>query len=63
MVRDMARYYRLDPALRAQKLAEWNRPTWWPPLALVALVAAVAWRARVTLRRRERMNARGEVLA
>jgi ABC-type transport system substrate-binding protein len=63
MVRDMARYYRLDPALRAQKLAEWNRPTWWPPLALVALIAAIAWRARATLRRRERMNARGEVLA
>jgi ABC-type transport system substrate-binding protein len=63
MVRDMARYYRLDPALRAQKLAEWNRPTWWPPLALVALIAGIAWRARITLRRRERMNARGEVLA
>jgi len=63
MVRDMARYYRLDPALRVQKLREWNRPTWWPIAAIVLAVAVVGWRARATFRRRERMNARGEVLA
>jgi membrane protein implicated in regulation of membrane protease activity len=46
-----------------RKLAEWNRPVWWP-MILVALLAltlvAIGWRS---LRRRERMNARGEVLA
>jgi len=63
MVRDMARYYRLDPALRAEKLAAWNRPTWWPIAAIAIALLAVGWRARATFRRRERTNARGEVLA
>jgi ABC-type transport system substrate-binding protein len=63
MVRDMARYYRLDPTLRSEKLAQWNRPTWWPVAAIVLAIGLVAWRARVAFRRRERMNARGEVLA
>jgi len=63
MIRDMAKYYRLDPALRAVKQAEWNRPIWWPPVVLSLAVIALfvfAWRA---FRRRERLNARGEVLA
>jgi ABC-type oligopeptide transport system substrate-binding subunit len=63
MIRDMAKYYRLDPAQRAAKQAQWNHPTWWPPLALTGLVMllfGLAWRA---FRRRERVNARGEVLA
>ncbi len=63
MIRDMAKYYRLDPAQRAAKLAQWNRPTWWPPVLLVALVVllfVLGWRA---FRRRERLNARGQVLA
>lgn len=63
MVRDMARYYRIDPALRVQKLAEWNRPTWWPPVLLVALLVLAVWGARRSFRQRERLNARGELLA
>ena len=63
MLRDMARYYRIDPALRAQKQAEWNRPSWWPPVVLVLVLMAAVWGARRTFRRRERLNARGEVLA
>ena len=46
-----------------RKLAEWNRPVWWPMVLLgVALLTlvAVGWRS---LKRRERTNARGEVLA
>lgn len=55
MIRDMARYYRLDPAERVAKLAQWNAPVLWP-LALIALglLAAVlwAWRsARATAQR------------
>jgi len=63
MMRDMARYYRIDPAMRARKQAEWNRPTWWPPLLIVALLALAVWGARRSFRIRERLNARGEVLA
>ncbi len=63
MIRDMAKYYRLDPAQRTAKLAQWNQPTWWPPVLLAALVVllfVLGWRA---FRRRERLNARGQVLA
>ncbi len=63
LIRDQGRYWRLDVAERVRKLAEWNRPLWWPLLAgLMALGALIAfgWRS---LKRRERMNARGEVIA
>ena len=63
MVRDMARYYRIDPALRAKKQAEWNHPTWWPPVLIVALLVLAVWGARRSFRQRERLNARGEMLA
>ena len=63
LVRDMAKYYRIDPALRAQKQAEWNKPAWWPPVLIVLALLAIAWAGRRTFQRRERLNARGEVLA
>jgi hypothetical protein len=52
IVRDHISYLRLDPELRAQKIAAWNQPIWWPiPLIVLALVAAIvpagfAWRRR-----------------
>jgi ABC-type transport system substrate-binding protein len=62
MFRDMSKYYRLDTAMRAQKLAEWNRPVYWP-LAIFALLAlALAWWARRSFKRRERTSARGELV-
>ena len=57
IVRNHISYLRLDPALRASKIAEWNRPVWWPiPLLAIALLAAIvpAWFA---WRRRERETA------
>ncbi len=58
LIRDMAKYYRLDPAQRAQLQARWNPPVLWPlglvGLALLAL-AGLAWRS---FRARERMTAR-----
>ena len=58
LIRDMAKYYRLDPALRTAKQAEWNAPVYWP-LALLALVlAAVLWGARISFKRREGATAR-----
>ena len=63
LIRDHGRYVRLDADARTARLGEWNKPLWWP-LALIALVVVVGlWAARRTLRKRERMNARGEVLA
>jgi hypothetical protein len=59
----MAKYYRIDPVLRAQKQAEWNKPAWWPPVLIVLALLAIAWAGRRTFQRRERLNARGEVLA
>ncbi|HVN35322.1 MAG TPA: ABC transporter substrate-binding protein [Casimicrobiaceae bacterium] len=57
IVRNHIGYLRLDPELRARKLAEWNKPVWWPiPLLVIALLAATvpAWFA---WRRRERETA------
>jgi ABC-type transport system substrate-binding protein len=62
LIRDAGRYWRLDVDERVRKLAEWNRPIWWPLiLGLAALIALVAYAWR-SLRRRERSNARGEVV-
>jgi len=52
IIRNHIGYLRLDPALRAKKVAEWNQPIWWPlPLVLLLLGVAVlpawaAWRRR-----------------
>jgi ABC-type transport system substrate-binding protein len=58
LIRDMAMYYRIDPARRAAKQAEWNSPVMWPlalmVLALTGLVG-VGWRS---LRARETATAR-----
>jgi ABC-type transport system substrate-binding protein len=63
LIRDHGRYLRIDSAQRVKSLREWNQPVWWP--AILAVIAAIALLlpARAMLRRRERTNARGEVLA
>ena len=38
IIRNHIGYLRLDPELRASKIAEWNRPIWWP-IPLIALAA------------------------
>lgn len=49
IVRDNLQYLRIDPALRVQKIDEWNQPVWWPLPALAALpllgflVAWITW--------------------
>ena len=63
LIRDHGQYLRLDVAERVRKLAEWNRPVWWPMVLgglVVLALAGLGWRS---LRRRERTNARGEVIA
>ncbi|OVZ62989.1 peptide ABC transporter substrate-binding protein [Pigmentiphaga sp. NML080357] len=54
MIRNNLQYLKIDPALRASKIAEWNRPVWWPvalAAALLVLLALPAWRM---VRRRDR---------
>ena len=63
MIRDMARYYKIDSAERVRKQAEWNHPVWWPLAAIAALLVAGLAVGLRSFRRRERMNARGEVMA
>ena len=57
IIRNHIAYLRLDPAVRAQKIAQWNKPIWWPvPLILLALIGVIvpAWRG---YRRREQETA------
>ena len=58
MIRDMAKYYRVDPVLRAAKQAEWNHPIEWPLAVLGLGVLAVGWVARRSFRAREDATAR-----
>lgn len=61
LIRDMARYYRIDVSLRAHLQAQWNRPIRWPLLLLAAVllgVAIAAWRQH---RRAEHSDARGRL--
>src|SRR5690606_20718946 len=30
MVRNTLQYLKIDPALRAARIDQWNRPVWWP---------------------------------
>jgi ABC-type transport system substrate-binding protein len=62
MIRDMARYYRIDTAERVRRQAQWNQPVWWPMALLVAVGAAVVWLALRSFRRRDQLDARGQVL-
>jgi len=63
IVLDKGRYLRLDAQERAKALAQWNRPVWWPLIVAVLVLCALLLVAVRSFRRRERTNARGEVLA
>ena len=57
MVRNTLQFLKIDSARRAERIAQWNTPVWWPLwLLLVLLVLAIypAWRV---LQRRERATA------
>jgi ABC-type transport system substrate-binding protein len=48
LIKDTAKYYRLDPALRVARQHEWNQPTFWPlwlAAGLLAVVGVFGWRA------------------
>ena len=57
LIRDMAKYYRVDPAVRVEKQAEWNHPVWWPLVLLVLLALTPVWIARRGYQARQRATA------
>lgn len=59
MVRDTLQYYRINPALRAEKIAQWNAPVWWPLWLLVGLALLGLVPAYRVIRRRESATALG----
>ena len=63
LIRDHGRYLRLDVKAREAALVAWNKPVWWPLVLIVIGLVAVFVFTRRSMRIRERMNARGEVLA
>jgi ABC-type transport system substrate-binding protein len=63
LIRDQGRYLRLDVAQRVKRQQEWNAQVWWPMLLLCGALAVLVLVAVRSFRRRERMNARGEVMA
>ena len=62
LANDRLMYLKVDPALRARKLAEWNKPIVWPVAVMAALLLLAVIPAVRTYRRRERETA-GRTLA
>ena len=60
---DRLRYLRVDGALRARKIAEWNQPKVWPLGIGVVLLALALWPAWSHYRRRESADARASRVA
>jgi ABC-type transport system substrate-binding protein len=63
LFRDQGRFLRLDVNQRVASISQWNRSLWWPLLGVLVIAVALLMVARNNLRKRERTNARGEVLA
>jgi oligopeptide transport system substrate-binding protein len=55
---DTAKYRGVDGPRRARLQAEWNRPNYWPAIALLLLVIAGSIPAAATVRQRSRRKAR-----
>ena len=62
MARNGLKFQRVDAAQRAARREEWNRPVWWPVIALLVLLLVSAIPAYRGYRRRERMAGR-EIVA
>lgn len=57
MVRNTLQYFRLDPALRVEKIKQWNPPVWWPLWLLLGLALLGAFPAYKVVKRRESATA------
>ena len=58
VIRDETWYYRIDPAARVAKQAEWNKPTWWPIVLLALAALGMAWIGRRSYRARQQATAK-----
>jgi ABC-type transport system substrate-binding protein len=63
LLRDMAKYYRVDPALRTKMQAEWNQPVWWPMVLLLLGALAMVLAGRRSFLARESATARPDAPA
>jgi ABC-type transport system substrate-binding protein len=63
VINDKAKYFDIDTELRKQKLAQWNRPRFWPLGLGVLLFALLSWPALRLYRRREAASARQSRIA
>ena len=59
MANNALKYRRIEPQLRLEMQAQWNRPVLWPVIALVLLVLLVVLPAFLAFRRQQRMTALG----
>ncbi len=59
MIREVLEYRRIDPAMRARLVGQWNPPHFWPLWAIVALFLLGLWPAWRAFKARERTNALG----
>jgi len=50
-----------DVPERVAKLKAWNRPDYWPLIVLAVIAALLVIPVRYAMRRRERINGRGEL--
>ena len=58
MIRDMARYYRIDATQRVLRQREWNQPAYWPLAGIALLLLLVAYGGWRSFRRFENKTAR-----
>ena len=58
MIRDMAKYYRVDAAERARRQSEWNAPIRWPAALFALLAVALGWVGWRSFKARETATAR-----
>ncbi len=63
IINDRIRYLRVDGALRAKKVAEWNQPKAWPLGAGALVLLLLLWPARRLYLRRENATARASKIA
>jgi len=57
MVRNSLQYLRIDSQTRTEKIAQWNRPVWWPLVVLAVALALVIWPAWRMVKRQQQRTA------
>ncbi len=59
MARDILEYRQIDPAMRAERVRQWNPAHFWPLWLIVVAFLLGLWPAWRAFKARERMNALG----